>query len=379
MTQITPFFTGIYCYTYHLWEDHSKPLIRAIRLFYTAGLAIAPLVATFFLYRPLRTQDGKRLDLIVNDRIITMSPLLENSTAMRPLAVEVTSHVQYAYAIAGGFSVLLSVCFFCLTNTYDAHQEHMARRTSIVASHRHSSKMFSASSAHYSRRYSMFPSPEGKGELDLGVSTCHVLSVIFCFMAFTAAYGGLEVTFVGLLMTYNYNYLNMTKTTSLVMISVHACCRAVFSLFISFLVRYVRERTIMLVDMMALVLTCVFMFLTATPENPWTMWVCVVTIAFTGCNIYRMLLSWLGSHMKNLDSLPALFSSSFSVGVMILPYMTAHLLDAYGQAAYPAVLLTCSGICAVTLTNLYFLVWCKYSMPDGNQQITLLWQSHAQV
>ena len=119
--------------------------------------------------------------------------------------------------------------------------------------------------------------------------------------------------------------------------------------------------------------------LTASPENPWTMWICAVSFALTDSNIYHLLLSWLGSHMKNLDKLPILFSTSFSVGVMILPYLTAHLLDTFGYLAYPGVLLGCSMVCAMTFTFLYFLVWCKYDMVDDNQEITPLLQSHAHI
>ena len=96
-------------------------MIRAIRLFYTLGLASAPLVATSFLYRPPRGPDVKRLDLIIGDEVITMSPLPgENSTADRPDAVEMETQVQYAYAIVGGFSLLMSGYFFAFTNECDA-------------------------------------------------------------------------------------------------------------------------------------------------------------------------------------------------------------------------------------------------------------------
>ena len=357
-------------------------MIRAIRLFYTLGLASAPLVATAFLYRPPRGPDGKRLDLIVQDEVITMSPVLQNTTLVRPEPVGVKTDVQYAYAIVGGISLIMSVCFLSLTNECDAKSEHAKYRTSVVASYKHSTKLFSASSAHYSHRYSALSTATTtgtKGDLDFSDSTCHVLSVMFTFMMFTAVFGGLELSFIGLLLTFNFNFLGWTKTTSLIMISVHQLCRAVFSLAFCFLSKYIQERTILAFDMIVLVGTTILMFLTVSPQNDWTMWTCAVTLALTDSNIYHLLISWLGSHMKNLDKLPILFSVSFSVGVMILPYLTAHLLDTFGFLAYPGVLLGCSVICAVTFTCLYFLVWCKYDMPEDNQEITPLLQSHAHI
>ena len=375
------FISGIYCYTYHVWQHHSKPMIKAIRLFYTLGLATAPLVATAFLYRPPRGPNGRRLDLNVGHEITNLSHRMENTTNGRPAPVPMKTNVQYAYAIVGSLSLLMAGCFFALTRTCDAKKEHAKQRTSIVTSSKHSTKLLSASSAHCTQKYSVISNATtlAQGELDFSSSTCHVLSIMFSFMLFTGVFGGLEVSFIGLLLTFNFDFLGWTKTTSLIMISVHQLCRAVFSLILSFLSKYAKERSILAFDILILTVTTAFMFLTANPRNSGTMWICVVALALTDSNIYHLLLSWLGSHMNNLDSLPTLFSVSFNVGVMILPYLTAHLLDAYGYLAYPGVLLGCSIICALAFMFLYFLVWCKYDMLEENQEITPLLQSHAHV
>ncbi len=121
------------------------------------------------------------------------------------------------------------------------------------------------------------------------------------------------------------------------------------------------------------------MLFTVNPESHTTMWAVAVIMAIADCNIYTLLLSWLGSHMKNLERLPILFGVSFSVGVMILPYLTAHLLDSFTYIVYPGMLVGCSVTCALSFTILYFLVWCKYDMIETNAEITPLLQSHAHV
>ena len=158
-----------------------------------------------------------------------------------------------------------------MSDKYITKSEHAKHRTSVVASYKHSTKLFSASSAHYSRRYSTISTATltgTRGDLDFSTSTCHVLSVMFSFMVFTAVFGGLEVSFIGLLLTFNYEFLGWTKTTSLIMISIHHLCRASFGIIFSFLSKYVKERTILAMDMIILIATTVFMFLTASPKNP---------------------------------------------------------------------------------------------------------------
>ncbi len=135
--------TGVYFYTYHLWQAHSKKVIRGIRLCYTLGLAGAPLVVSNFLYRPPRTPDGKRIDK--QERHIYSSSNSTNQTMS--IIPEENTHVQYAYAVVALFSILVALMFFSLARTCDTSEEHKLQKrqfnTSIVFSYRHSTKLHS--------------------------------------------------------------------------------------------------------------------------------------------------------------------------------------------------------------------------------------------
>ncbi len=92
-----------------------------------------------------------------------------------------------------------------------------------------------------------------RGDLDFSSNSCHVLSVMFLFMIFTALFGGMEITFVGLLVTYSYSYLDWEKTTALYMIALYQITKAIFSLLLSFPSKYIQDRVIIAFDMILLV------------------------------------------------------------------------------------------------------------------------------
>lgn len=333
---------------YNMWNAASIGPVRALRLSYTLGIGIASLVALPFLWeKPSQEWPFDVQQTQSNDHHCKNRPEL-NNTVLRKMEKGL-SHVQVAYFIIALTGFLLSIAFFCLP---------VSSRSTVLDTTLLDTTL-TEKGKYTKEHHRTFPD----------ITSYYKVSIYTFFMIFTAAFGGAEITFTGLMISYSYDFLGWGKKEGIIMSALYQMTKFVFALVGIFL-SYKLPATVMLFfNSLVVSLTTAFLLATISCEGHTSMWICTLCLAIGNSSLFPSCLAWIGNKHNLWRKLPRLFNMSFCTGVMILPYLTAHLLVTYGYKYLPWVLLVCSGTGFLMYLLLLALLECWPYLAGTQQEI----------
>ena len=303
--------------------------IRALRLSYTLGIGLASLVALPFLWQKSSTERPSYSVPLEDDGHHCRSPM-ENNSSLLETEGKTLTHVQAAYFVIALTGFLLSMLFFCLP----------LKRTSgsyILTRTQEDAEPHTENCHHLLETYSM---------------SYYKMAIFLIFMIFTALFGGAEITFTGLLISYSYDFLGWGKKEAIIMSALYQMVKFIFAVVAILLSYKFPSSLILFGNVIVVTVTSGFLLRYVTCEYHTSMWVCTLCLAIGNSSLFPSCLSWIGQKERLWRRLPRLFNMSFCIGVIILPYLTAHLLVTYGYKYLPWVLLVSSSIGSL----MYFLL-----------------------
>ena len=255
---------------------------------------------------------------------------MENNSFLLESEGKELTHVQAAYFVIALTGFLLSMLFFYLPLKRTAGSYTLKRNQEDLKPHNENCH-------HLLERDSM---------------SYYKMSIFLIFMIFTALFGGAEITFTGLLISYSYDFLGWGKKEAIIMSALYQIVKFIFAMVAIILSYRFPPRLILFGNVFIVTVTSGFLLRNVTCEYHTSMWVCTLCLAIGNSSLFPSRLSWISQKDRLWRRLPRLFNMSFCIGVIILPYLTAHLLVTYGYKYLPWVLLVSSSIGSL----MYFLL-----------------------
>ncbi len=310
---------------------------------YTLGIGTASLIALPLLWQ--RQVDGRpsKTSRVNNGHHCTVQ---DNATSSETSGEEVTQ-VQAAYFVVALTGFLLAGIVLCLPPT--RHFE----ATSDEGTFKESSQQTQEKTI--SKQYASW----------------HWNSVCLCFMIFTAMFGGIEITFTGLMITYSYHFLAYRKQEAIIMSALYQFTKLVFSLLSMLLSTKIPEGVILCFNVIVVTGTSGYLLGTISCDGHISLWISTTLLAIGNSSLFPCCLTWMGQKHRLWRKLAKLFNLSFCTGVMILPYLTAHLLVTYGYKFLPWVLLACSSVGLLMSVFLFAVLelWPSHRTTDSSEEI----------
>lgn len=300
-------------------------MVQALRMCYTAGLAVAPFVAEPFIH--------DSTDSFPENFTVSTISTPYNHTTIYIKSEDTNTRVGFAYIVVAVTAIVWAILYLLFGYFCGLKLKGRPSEKDMV-------------------------SHEGKAILLVALT-----------LLLTVVYGGMDVGISGLLMTYVTKYLLWPTSEGILISSVYQCVKIAVLFVTVFLSLVLHPRLLVGADVLLLLLASTVMMGTAWQYTQAAMWVCTIMLAAGLANLHASNMSWLGHCISVTSKISACFNVAFSCGIMTIPPLTGlalHNLHLYGL---PAVILTCSITCVLlSALLLYFHRITKSARRSANNQ-----------
>lgn len=279
-----------------LFGKKSKEMIQAVNVAFLFGLGIIP-----FIVEPFVSQTSGKYHVDKNATNCPIKSMNNSSNGSVSNKFEET-RIPYAFLIVGLLTGILFIPFailFCLSEF-----QVLRRKNSKVGKQ-----------------------ASGKNDDSWSVYKGFTLFFISCLLALG---GSFDYSFSALFMPALVNYMCWDKELSTIVLGVYQMSKVIFNFFSIFAVRCVRPSKLVLIDFLVMLPTAGI--LTLALER-WTFipWLCSVLFAFGMSNLYSSLMSFENTGLPKTGMVAGVYNIAICTGMMIMPPITAMILDDFGM------------------------------------------------
>ena len=304
---------------FRLERSQSRRVAQAVFLLFNIGKTVIP-----FIVGPFLAPETNRTTTTIPPRNQTISDFVlasSNATSSGDGDEAGLTHVAYAYAIVGLFSVFMSVLYIGIA---------IARRCKV------------ADSAEEKRTENSEQPSQAAGTSG-GATRLVIVMAIFSLHSFVL--NGIEFIDSGLMMTFVTEYLHRSKAMGLVVTGVYQGVKAFVCLVLVLVITRLHSSTILLADAICMVAASAGMAASVSANSDAGFYVTIVLMAAGMSNYYASLLSWLELQYAISPRVSGILTIFMGFSGMAFPPLLTYLLEEFGAIAYPVTVLVLCALC----------------------------------
>ena len=342
--------TGTHLICISIWRDKAGPSLQALNLMATIGYTISPLLCKPFLASShptnMRHNRFATADLAMessnestwlisstSDSLdVTFSETwgeLHNGTQLPQTAhsEQFKGNIQYAYLIVAIYD--LAICVIILT-------------------------LFVLEGC----KVKLAPKAEERTDyVGRNTNRRFVITMSLLFFMFNVFYGGIEVGYAGLLMTFAVKYLGWSKSDGTNVTAVLQGSNAVVTALTLITSRWVRPQYL-LAGCITLVTSSMLVLSFAATYHPAVLWVCTSALGAGYAVIMPCNFTWMNEFMDVTGKVSSAFWAGFFTGFMAVPAISGHLFHSLNPMWMPYMTLTCSVGMFLIFSIINMVLWC---------------------
>ena len=282
----------------------------------TIGYTLAPLLCKPFISSAsadghLETNTSAALHSMENGSFELMNKHYVGNTSMLSPR-EDDSRIQYAYMIVAIYDLVIGILLIVLFV-----KDGCKVRTSKIED-----------------------IPENSSSDERGNSRAFEIKICVLFFAFNVFYGGIEVGYAGLLMTFAVKYLGWTKSQGTDVTAVLQGSNAVITAIAVVMAKYVKPSHMLAASIAMVTTSMLFLSIFAT-EFPVCLWFCTAGLGIGYATIMPSSYTWVNSFMTVSGDFSSAYWSGFFTGFMIIPALSGYLFQKVHPMCMPYVTLSC--------------------------------------
>ena len=315
--------TGTHLICISIWKTEAGPSLQSLNLMATIGYTLAPL-----LCKPFVSSDITDGHMEYNSSVISHYTTMNLSSALGSLpggintsdtqiqqagpVTEDTSKIQHAYLIVAIYDLFIGTLLMLLFVNDGCKPrcvETGDKEEKSTAAEKKSTKAF-----------------EFK------------ISVLF-FM-FNIFYGGIEVGYAGLLMTFAVKQLGWIKSQGTDVTAVLQGSNAVITAIAVVMARYIKPNHMLAVSITMVTTSVLFLSIFAT-KFPVCLWFCTAGLGIGYATIMPSSYTWVNDFMTISGGFSSAYWSGFFTGFMAIPALSGYLFQNVHPMCMPYVTLCC--------------------------------------
>ena len=157
---------------------------------------------------------------------------------------------------------------------------------------------------------------------------------------FNIFYGGIEVGYAGLLMTFAVKYLGWTKSQGTDVTVVLQGSNAVITAIAVVMAKYVKPSHMLAASIAMVTTSMLFLSIFAT-KFPVCLWFCTAGLGVGYATIMPSSYTWVNSFMTVSGGFSSAYWSGFFTGFMTIPALSGYLFQKVHPMCMPYVTLSC--------------------------------------
>ncbi len=146
------------------------------------------------------------------------------------------------------------------------------------------------------------------------------------FFVFNLFYGGIEVGYAGLLMTFAVKYLGWSKSRGTDVTAVLQGSNAAITAVAVILARYVKPNHMLIASITLVTASMLFLSIFAT-QLPMCLWFCTTGLGMGYATIMPSSYTWVNSFMTVSGGFSSAYWSGFFTGFMTIPAFSGYLFQ----------------------------------------------------
>ena len=166
------------------------------------------------------------------------------------------------------------------------------------------------------------------------------VKICILFFVFNIFYGGIEVGYAGLLMTFAVKYLGWTKSQGTDVTAVLQGSNAVITAVAVVMAKYVKPKHMLAASIAMVTTSMLFLSIFAT-KFPVCLWFCTAGLGVGYATIMPTSYTWVNSFMTVSGGFSSAYWSGFFTGFMTIPALSGYLFQKVHPMCMPYVTLSC--------------------------------------
>ena len=349
---------GIHLICIDVWGDKAGPSLQLLNLISVLGFMAAPLMVSPFLADNChhgnrshgcqgQTENGNRSlshhhlpQAVVKDKHYDVEMnhfAIWNGT----MTTSATSQVHFAYVVVSLYSLLVAG-FVTLIMVLDG--------TDLL------------------RSRSSEPETSGPGIIKQNTKL-FIIKVSLLFFVFNVFYGGLEVGYAGLVMSFAVRYLGWDKGTGAYVTALVQGSNAIITAAAIVFSKYIRPHVILAYDV-TIVLISLLLLAVLTDTHPMILWVSTAMLGAGYATIMPSSFTWAQSFMEVTGNFSGVYWCGYFTGFMAVPALAGYLFDKVHNMWFVYVMLGCGVGMALALGSLYMVVSKRNNQLEAEDQPT---------
>ncbi len=166
------------------------------------------------------------------------------------------------------------------------------------------------------------------------------IKISILFFVFNVFYGGIEVGYAGLLMTFAVKYLGWSKTQGTDVTAVLQGSNAAITAVAVIIAKYVKPNH-MLAASISMVTTSMLLLSVLAPRFPVSLWLSTAGLGVGYATIMPSSYTWVNGFMRVSGTFSSAYWSGFFTGFMVVPALSGFLFQTVHPMCLPYVTLGC--------------------------------------
>lgn len=196
---------------------------------------------------------------------------------------------------------------------------------------------------------------EDKSKIQLHHDRHFILKVCISFFGFNLFFGGLEVGYPGMLMSFAVKHLHWEKHQGAYIISLLQGVNALVTAMAIFLAKFIKPQIILAADA-AIVTSALLLLVIMVESYPIILWITTAILGVGIATVMPSTFTWATTFMEVTGSFSGVYWCGYFTGFMVVPALTGYLSEAVHQMCFVYVMLGCGIAMSFLLILLYQLV-----------------------
>lgn len=183
-----------------------------------------------------------------------------------------------------------------------------------------------------------------------------MIKICVTFFIFNIFYGGIEVGYAGLLMTFAVKYLGWSKSDGTSVTAVLQASNAIVTASAVLVSRWVKAQLLLLYSIIVVTIAMIVLSFAVHWSYP-VLWFCTACLGVGYATIMPCSYTWVNEVMEVTGKFSSAYWSGFFVGFMAIPAITGHLFEHVDPMWLPYMTLICSVGMFVMFIVISFIVY----------------------
>ena len=183
-----------------------------------------------------------------------------------------------------------------------------------------------------------------------------VITICILFFFFNVFYGGIEVGYAGLLMTFAVKHLGWSKADGTNVTAVLQASNAIVTALAIFISKWVRA-PVMLAWSIGIVTVAMLVLSLAAEYSSAVLWVCTACLGVGYATIMPCSYTWVNDVMEVTGKFSSAYWAGFFTGFMLVPAITGQLFYLVHPMWLPYATLICSVGMSIMFTIISLVIW----------------------